>query len=228
MGLLYPDYCKASHLNYPIGTRPTFVKNPVLAMQHALTPYTEDEKKGLERQDWFLNEGRGYGLEQSTKPQTLGYALMDSPVALLAWIYEKLHDWTDSYPWTNDEICTWISIYWFSVAGPAANIRIYYEAVHPPPKSEALVVMRSRLQEWIPAVKLGIAYFPKELRPVPKTWARTLGPVVYESDNKHGGHFAAWERPEIIIQDLRAMFGKGGEAYGLIPGRDGYDRDSRR
>lgn len=51
-----------------------------------------------------MNEGSGYRVLQTTKPQTLGYALQDSPVALLAWIYEKLHDWVDDYPWTDDEI----------------------------------------------------------------------------------------------------------------------------
>lgn len=68
---------------------------------------------------------------QSTQPQPIGFALGDSPVGLLAWMDEKLHDWTDAYPWTDDEIPTWVSIYWFSSAGPAASIRIYYEAQHP-------------------------------------------------------------------------------------------------
>jgi hypothetical protein len=90
-----------------------------------------------------------------TKPQTVGYALADSPVALLAWIYEKLHDWTDSYPWTDDEILTWVSIYWFSRAGPAASIRIYYEATH-----TSTQVTRERIQRYI-GVKLGLCYAPK-------------------------------------------------------------------
>lgn len=109
---------------------PNWSSNPLLALSHAVTPYSDFEKKGLERQKWFMEEGSGYHLLQRTKPQTIGYALSDSPVALLAWMYEKLHDWTDEYPWTDDELLTWISIYWFSTAGPAATCRIYYEAYH--------------------------------------------------------------------------------------------------
>lgn len=92
-------------------------------------------------------------MEQSTKPQTLAYALTDSPIALLAWIYEKLHDWTDSYPWTDDEIFTWISIYQFSRAGPGAAHQIYYEIVHTQPGSKT--VTREQVQKYIPHVKLG-------------------------------------------------------------------------
>ncbi len=205
------------------GSAPKWLTMPFAAAKHAITPYTEREKKGLARSKWFMDEGSGYRHEQSTKPQTLGYAFADSPVAVLSWIYEKLHDWTDSYPWTDDEICTWISIYWFSTAGPAANVRIYYEAVH-----STKVVTRERLTEWIPKVKLGMSHFPQELRVLPKAWTRTLGPVVFEKDHESGGHFAAWERPDAIVGDVRKMFGKGGGAYGVIKGRDGYDQASSR
>lgn len=95
-------------------------------------------------------------MEQSTKPQTLAYALNDSPVALLAWIYEKLHDWTDGYPWSEEEIFTWVSVYAFSTAGPGAAHRIYYEFQHA--KGEG-VVLRERLQEYIGGVKLGLGEF---------------------------------------------------------------------
>lgn len=86
----------------------------------------------------------------------MGYALADSPVALLAWIYEKLHDWTDNYPWTDEEILTWISIYWFSRAGPAKSLFIYYEATHTLGE-----VTRERVQRHIERVQLGLCYAPK-------------------------------------------------------------------
>lgn len=156
-------------------------------------------------------------MQQSTKPQTLAYALNDSPTALLAWIYEKLHDWTDAYPWTDDEIFTWVSIYAFSAAGPGAAHMIYYEVVHQ--KDET----RERVTGYIPNVLLGLAYNPKELGVYPKTWTRTLGPVVFESDNESGGHFYATEKPEFLARDLRAMFGKGGGAFGVVKGKSGYD-----
>lgn len=94
-------------------------------------------------------------MEQSTKPQTLAYALNDSPVALLAWIYEKMHDWTDSYPWTDDEIFTWVSIYQFSTAGPGAAHRIYYEVIHTRP-GPGKVFTRDDVESWIGGVKLGL------------------------------------------------------------------------
>lgn len=224
MGLIYPDHVKASHVNMIPSKPPTWSKNPLLAAQHALAPYSEKEKKGLERNDWFVNEGRGYNLEQSTKPQTIGYALADSPVALLAWIYEKLHDWTDGYPWTDEEILTWISIYQFSTAGAHASVRIYYEATH---MSGKLMKNRETVEGWVPRVKLGLAHFPKELRVVPKTWGRTLGPVAYESFNEHGGHFAAFERPDVIVGDLRSMFGKKGKCFGIVEGKNGFDKNAR-
>jgi hypothetical protein len=145
--------------------------------------------------------------------------LADSPVALLAWVYEKLHDWTDSYPWTDDEILTWISIYWFSKAGPEASVRIYYEGFH----SESVSgISYPKLMSYIPGVKLGLAHLPCEIAAAPSTWAATLGPVVRQSRHESGGHFAAWEVPNIIVNDLHAMLGKEGPCYGLIPGRDGY------
>ena len=129
---------------------------------------------------------------QSTKPQTLAYALQDSPVALLAWIYEKLHDWTDNYPWTDDEILTWISIYQFSRAGPGAAQRIYYEVQHTKKSSQNLGTpgrsfTREDVAGYIKGVKLGVSFNPKELVVLPKIWARTLGDVVYEAVNNAGG-----------------------------------------
>jgi hypothetical protein len=147
---------------------------------------------------------------QSTKPSTIGFALADSPVALLAWIYEKLHDWTDSYPWSDDEILTWVAIYYFSRAGPAASARIYYEI-----QSHSKKQFSDRVYEYNGAVKLGLSYFPQDIFVPPRTWGRTLGPVVFEAAHTEGGHFAAYERPELLAGDLRKMFGKGGGAYSV-------------
>ncbi len=219
LGLLYPNHCKASHFNLILANPPKLMQHPRLTLQHALTPYNAREQAGRSRSAWFAEKGYGYNLLQSSKPQTIGYSLSDSPAGLLAWIYEKLHDWTDGYAWTDDEILTWVSIYWFSTAGPAASVRIYHEATHPEPYS---TVTKSTLRGWIPHVKLGIAHFPREINVVPKTWAATLGPVVMQSEHEKGGHFAAWEVPEAIVKDLQQMFGKGGPCYGIVNGRSGY------
>lgn len=232
MGLIYPQHVRASHINLVRAHRPSFLRNPLLALQHALSPYSDRDRVGFARTKWFLEEGAGYRSQQATKPQTLGYALADSPVGLLAWIYEKLHDWSDEYPWTDDEILTWVSIYWFSTAGPAASLRIYYEATHAPKKSPGkdrlAFIDRNRTHSWIAGVKLGLAHFPKELTIVPHTWSATMGDIVYQSDNPHGGHFAATEHPEVIARDLRNMFGKQGRAYGCVKDKDGYRSSGER
>ncbi|KAK8090240.1 microsomal epoxide hydrolase [Apiospora hydei] len=217
---LYPQHCKATHLNMDSADPPSFLSNPRLALQHAVTPYTKREKEGEARSAWFGKEGRGYNLEQSTKPQTLGYALADSPVALLAWIYEKLHDWTDAYPWTDDEVCTWVSIYWFSTAGPAASVRIYYETQHA--DAEAGGMTHEKMKSYTPGVKLGFSHFPQDLVVLPSTWVRTQGEVVFEREHESGGHFAAYERPKELVSDVRDMFGKKGGAFGVVQGLNGY------
>lgn len=229
--LMFPRHCKATHVNFDQGEAPSFFKFPLLALEHGLKPYSARERAGLQRGNWFLAEGSGYREEQSTKPQTLGYALADSPVGLLGWIYEKLHDWTDGYAWTPDEVCTWVSIYWFSTAGPAASLRIYYEAIHPsPPSASASAVpkiTRDRLISYIGGgVKLGLSQFPRELRSLPTTWTRTQGHVVFQRVHDKGGHFAAHERPDAIVADVRDMFAKNGGAYGVVKGKDGYHDDA--
>ncbi|KAI0785187.1 Alpha/Beta hydrolase protein [Abortiporus biennis] len=125
----------------------------------------------------------GYLAEQSTQPQTLAYSLADSPVGLLAWIYEKLVIWTDDYKWTDEEVLEWVSVYWFSRAGPAASIRIYYEARD---------VLYQNVYSPIP---FGYSLFPKDLVVRPQSWCRTLGNTVFERLHDDGGHFAAHERP---------------------------------
>ena len=89
------DFCSASPLK--------FSSTPWLYLTNLITPYTAREKEGLKRTYNFQHFGSGYFYEQATKPQTIGYGLADSPVELLAWMYEKLVTWTDSYPWTDDE-----------------------------------------------------------------------------------------------------------------------------
>lgn len=80
-----------------------FCSPPWTYISYLLTPYTAAEKAGFKRSKWFIEQGTGYSAEQRTQPQTLGYGLTDSPAGLLAWIYEKLVNWTDNYPWEDDE-----------------------------------------------------------------------------------------------------------------------------
>lgn len=187
---------------------PEFRETPLLWLQHALSSWTAEEKRGLARSKWFAEEGRGYNLQQSTKPSTIGFAFADSPVALLAWVYEKLHDWTDSYPWTDDEILTWVSVYVFANAGPEASARIYYEVRHGPTGFRKGTAYNAK-------TPLGISQFPRDIQVIPRLWTRALGPVVFEKRHESGGHFAAYERPKELVEDLQTMFGRGGGAYSI-------------
>lgn len=215
-----PKHCKAHYITNAAPAEPTAESFPELYAKVRATLLSESELAGLARSGHFNTDGNGYYRQQATRPQTLGYSMADSPIGLLAWIYEKLHDWVDDYAWTDDEVLTWVSIYYFSTAGPAATSNIYYENEHRQP------AMFPAMQVYID-VPLGIARFPKDLILLPKLWHHTMGPIVYESEHESGGHFAAWERPDAVVKDLRAMFGKSGGAFGCVNGKTGYASESR-
>ncbi|KAI1132471.1 microsomal epoxide hydrolase [Nemania abortiva] len=224
MGIKYaPKHIKAQHLNLDRFPQPTLMKAPLAffrtMISALITGFSEREKKGFKRSKWFKDEGSGYFSVQSTRPQTIGYGLEDSPVALLAWIYEKLVDWTDAYPWTDDEVCTWISIYWFSTAGPRASVQLYYEVVHANnpqvQRNDVVATSPDDLLAW-QDVKVGLAHFPQDVLSLPGYWGHGMGNVVYEKYHEKGGHFAAWEEPDAIVADLREMFGEKGGAKGAV------------
>ncbi|KAI8713962.1 EHN domain-containing protein [Fusarium sp. LHS14.1] len=200
MAKLYgPSRCMACHTNTPVPREPTEDTHPELYAQTSAMQPTETEQKALERTGDFYNEGSGYYKLQSTRPFTIGYSLRDSPVGLLAWIYEKIGEWSDEYPWSDEDILTWVSIYYFSAPGPEATSNVYYAMEHSDPPAFAVAA------EYMD-VPLGISRFSNDLVLLPKLWNQTLGPIMYEADHAKGGHFAAWERPDAIVQDLRAMF----------------------
>ncbi|KAF8880403.1 Alpha/Beta hydrolase protein [Infundibulicybe gibba] len=203
-------HSKAWHTNMPMGPGPHPIYRPLLLLYHLLGWYTPAEKAGLKRILEFETTGRGYIVMQSTKPQTLGYSLSDSPVGLLAWIYEKLVNWSGEYPWEDDEVLTWISIYWFSRSGPAASLRVYYEIL-------GVEGERAFVPPTIPAIPAGYSYFPREIILAQDTR------LVFESQHDRGGHFAAYECPDELAGDLRKMFGRGGPAFAVVPGKTGYD-----
>ncbi|KAK1225922.1 hypothetical protein PQX77_011120 [Marasmius sp. AFHP31] len=208
MSTIYGEnHVKGWHTNMPYLTPPADV-DP--------SQYTDDEKAVIEHNKWYHTKGHGYGVEQSTQPQTLGYNLSDSPVGLLAWIYEKLVTWTDDYAWEDDEVLTWISIYWFSRSGPTATLRIYYEV------TQTLAAMKkAQVQPPKVTVPTGASFFPKEIIQAPLSWAAQELNLVFHAKHEKGGHFAAHEVPDLLVGDLRKMFGKGGPAYGVVSGKDG-------
>ncbi|KAH8808731.1 epoxide hydrolase [Xylogone sp. PMI_703] len=222
----YPNNVRGLHTNMVLTSFPKPLAAPLsfisaitrYALSGYLPTHSSLELSLLERaKDWSSGSGRAYFAQMGTKPQTIGYSLADSPVGLLGWIYEKLVAWTDEYPWTDDEVLTWISIYYFSRAGPAAASFIYYEAESGSKTAESW----GRLQSYL-KVPMGLAYFPKELASMPRVWAEAAWNVVQVSTHEKGGHFAATERPDAIVKDLKELFGKGGKAFGVVKGKSGY------
>jgi pimeloyl-ACP methyl ester carboxylesterase len=153
---------------------------------------------------WELEEG-AYAHLQRTKPQTLSYALADSPVALAAWLSEKYRTWSDCdgdierrYP--ADDLLTITSIYWFG-GRAASSVRSYYERVRSDP-----VAPPHRL-----TVPSGIAHTPHRPGHPPREWTREaverLKPVEHWVELPRGGHFASWEEPQLVAGSLRSFFG---------------------
>jgi pimeloyl-ACP methyl ester carboxylesterase len=171
---------------------------------------SEEERAALDAVDTFRKSGFGYFLEQSTRPQTIGYALLDSPVALAGWMLD--HD-TDSYykifsafvdrnpvgGLTSDHILDNVTLYWLTGTGASAA-RSYWEGG----RAAALAAGQAP-----PAVSIPVAFttFPGEIFRAPRTWVETTYPtLVYFNEADRGGHFAAWEEPQLFAEELRAAF----------------------
>lgn len=194
LGRVDPDHVVGVHVNaatmgfIPFGDIPE-------AEQATLSP---TEKERVQRLGNFMTEGNGYYQIQATRPQTLSYALTDSPAGQLAWIVEKFKEWTNSghqlpeEAISRDDILTDVSIYWFTgTAGSAANVT-YYESMHsgnwPTPSP----------------VPTGVAVFAEDV--AIRRYAEQANNIVHWTDFDAGGHFAALETPDLLIQDVRAFF----------------------
>ena len=212
-------HIKAQHLSNTAPAEPTEASFPELHAKCQSAGLSDGELAGLGRTQKFNTEGNGYYKKQATKPQTVGYFMTDTPVGLLAWLYECLHDWVDGYQWTDEEILTWVSIYYFSKPGPAQSSFVYWAIEHHDGLGGNAFVASGQFAD----VPVGVSRFPGDLILLPKLWNHTLGPVVFEREHEKGGHFAAWERPDAIVQDLRDMFGRKGGAFGVVTGKTGFD-----
>ncbi|CUU56839.1 epoxide hydrolase [Parafrankia irregularis] len=165
-----------------------------------LADLTPNEARQRARGEEYMAAGQGYLAIQSSRPQTLAYALLDSPVGLLAWIAEKFWAWTDhDGRWqdaiTPDELLTDVSIYWFTgTAGSAA--RMYYESM------SSLAVLPPATRE----VPLGVASFPAEILLGRRRWVETDHDLRQWSEFDRGGHFAALEQPDLLVSDVRKFF----------------------
>ncbi|KAI0747811.1 epoxide hydrolase [Daedaleopsis nitida] len=209
-------HVKAWHSNMPIYRVPSFTSHPLLFLELLTMPFNKALRDPIQKALRLRKTEMAYFAVQATKPQTLGYALADSPSGFVAWMYDKLLKASDNYPWTDDEVIEWLSIYWHSRAGPAASFRIYYEHTR---GNQAPDLFGDTTWTSVP---LGVSHFPGEPVKVPSSWAHMLGKLVFEARHEKGGHYAAFEAPDALVSDLRKMFGKRGPAFGVVTGKDGY------
>jgi pimeloyl-ACP methyl ester carboxylesterase len=172
---------------------------------------TDEERAAAAQIATFQQSGNGYFIEMATRPQTIGYALLDSPVALAAWIldhdtdsYHKIsHAFVDGEPvgnLTRDHILDNVTLYWLTGTGASAA-RSYWEAYGP----DAPAAGRQPLPP--SSIPVGFTTFPGEIWRTPRSWVEASYPnVIYFNEVDKGGHFAAWEEPELFSEELRAAF----------------------
>jgi len=184
---------------------------PALDNPAALPADSEQEKAALAAIKTFGRSGNGYFVEQSTRPQTIGYALLDSPVALAAWMvdhdtdayYKIASAFTDDKPsgnLTRDHILDNVTTYWLTGTGASAA-RSYWEAYG----SDAPAAGQKSLPA--SSIPFGFTTFPGEIWRTPRSWVEASYPnVVYFNEVDKGGHFAAWEEPELFSKEMRAAF----------------------
>ncbi len=190
------------HVNMP-GTVPPDILRHLRNSDPAPAGLSAREKVAYDRLLHFYHDGFGYAAMMNQSPQTIGYALADSPVAMAAYYYDKIAEWTDSggepeKVLTYDEMLDAISLYWLTNTG-ASSSRLYWEgyqagggpfdAFH------------------IPDLPVAVTVFPAEIYPAPRSWGeRAYGNLVHWNEVDRGGHFAAWEQPRLLAEELRASF----------------------
>jgi pimeloyl-ACP methyl ester carboxylesterase len=188
IGMQDPDHCRAIHLNM-------VVAQPDPATMDDLTDL---EKRGIEGMQHYQKWDSGYSKEQSTRPQTIGYSLVDSPTGQAAWIMEKFWAWTDcdGHPenaLSRDEMLDNIMLYWLTASG-ASSARLYWESFGSFSAGDV-------------AVPTGCSIFPKEIFVCSRRWAeQRFKNIVYWNELDRGGHFAAFEQPELFVGELRNCF----------------------
>jgi pimeloyl-ACP methyl ester carboxylesterase len=188
VGVQDPDHCVGIHLNMPVA-----VPDPA-----SMSDLTDPEKATLASLAHYQEQESGYSKQQSTRPQTVGYGLVDSPAGQAAWVLEKFWAWTDcdGHPenvLTRDELLDNVMLYWLPGAA-ASSARLYWESFAQPPTGEV-------------EVPTGCSIFPKEIIRCSRRWAeKRFTQIVYWNELEKGGHFAAFEQPETFVSEVRACF----------------------
>jgi len=194
-----PKGLVAAHVNWQFVFPEKLPENP-----------TPAERKAMERAEWFATDQSGYFREQATRPQTIGYLLADSPAGQALWIYEKFQAWTDNQgnpedALALDKMLDDISLYWFTNSA-ASSARIYWESTH----AGLAGLSAGRIE-----LPMAASVFPHEIFCPVKAWAEALWPnLFYWNELDKGGHFAAFEQPELFIKEMRKAFVEP-RAYGF-------------
>jgi epoxide hydrolase len=188
LGLRHPEHLVGIHLNMP----------GVIPDPATMDDLTDAEQAALASLDYYSKQDSGYAKQQSTRPQTIGYSLVDSPAGLCAWIVEKFWSWTDcdgdpANVLTRDEMLDNVMLYWLPGTG-ASSARLYWESLRRPLLDPVLI-------------PVGCSIFPKEIiRPSRRWAARHFPDLRYWNEPAKGGHFAAFEQPATFVDEVRAAF----------------------
>jgi pimeloyl-ACP methyl ester carboxylesterase len=165
---------------------------------------SEKEKAAFKSMNDLYTKGGAYAGIMVTRPQTLGYGISDSPAGLAAFFYDKFNDWTYSggdaeRVLTRDEMLDDITLYWLTNTA-ASSARLYWEN-----NNNNFNVVEQRTREI--SVPVAVSVFPGEIYQAPRSWAEKAYPkLIYFNEVDKGGHFAAWEQPELFAAELRAAF----------------------
>jgi pimeloyl-ACP methyl ester carboxylesterase len=191
-------------LQYPSRLLGIHLVPPLVPPDRDAGDLTDAESAALAELDERTRSGSGYSAEQGTRPQTVGYSLLDSPAGLCGWIVEKLWGWTDhpgdlSRVLTADQVLDNITLYWLTGTG-ASSARLYWESI-------------AQVTEWFTSastdtitVPAGCTVFPKEVPRPSRRWAEhRFTNIVHWSEPSRGGHFAAWEQPGLFVAEVRAV-----------------------
>ena len=202
MAVQAPPGLLGIHINMP-GTVPPAIAQQVRTRVPVPASFSDVEKAAYASLDIFYNKGFGYAEMMNTRPQTLGYALADSPVAMAAFFYDKFATWTHSggepeKVLTRDEMLDDISLYWFTNTGTSSS-RSYWDAAQGGGGPFTAID--------IPKVPVAVTVFPGEIYRAPRSWGeKNFHKLIYWNEVDKGGHFAAWEQPQLFSAELRAAF----------------------
>jgi pimeloyl-ACP methyl ester carboxylesterase len=197
-----PEGLLGIHVNMP-GTVPPGVLRHLRNFDPAPAELSDREQVAYDRLLHFYRDGFGYAAMMNQSPQTIGYALADSPVAMAAWYYDKFAEWTDSggepeKVLSFDEMLDAITLYWLTNTGTSSS-RSYWEG------AQAGGGPFDAFD--IPTLPVAVTVFPAEIYRAPRSWGeRAFGNLIWWNEVDQGGHFAAWEQPELFSQEVRAAF----------------------